>query len=220
VIGCLTIGFAQARDFTAGETTFLRQLAAEFGNSVAASRQLESARRAARQADALRLGKAAIRASASAEEALSALVEALVPEVVDGAAAYLVEADGSIRYITNRHRDPEQEALARELLHFREERGKADGILGEAVREGRPVVVQRVTDAAVVDAAQDAHELDLLRRLSIGSVAAVPVRSTGRVLGAVSMGNDPGRFFSDEQISSVQEICELAAHALRRLSQA
>jgi signal transduction histidine kinase/CheY-like chemotaxis protein len=87
----------------------------------------------------------------------------------------------------------------------------------EALTEGRPVHAPVVTDELVVSSAQSATHLDLLRRLQVRSMMAVPMIGRGGVVGSITfLSSVPGRSYGDEDLAFAREMAQRAALAVDR----
>jgi signal transduction histidine kinase/CheY-like chemotaxis protein len=87
----------------------------------------------------------------------------------------------------------------------------------DALLQGRPVLQPVVTDELVVSSAQSAAHLELLRRLELRSMMAVPMIGRSGVVGAVTfLSSKPGRVYDDDDLSYAREIAHRAAVAVDR----
>jgi signal transduction histidine kinase/CheY-like chemotaxis protein len=87
----------------------------------------------------------------------------------------------------------------------------------QALSEGRAVLAPVVTDDLLIEAAQSAAHLDLLRRLDIRSMMAVPMMGRGGVVGAVTfLSSGSGRAYGDADLAFAREIAQRAATAIDR----
>jgi GAF domain-containing protein len=216
-LGCLAIGFGQARDFSPSEVSFLKQLAAEIYDRIVNQRNDEALRRAGERTRALDTACAVMKAALNGDEVLKEVADTVVELIADGASVHTVEQNGDVSYLMNRYRDPAREAAAAKLLQKRQLRGEATQMVAECIRSGHPSIVQLLSDEAIALAAADAEELELLRKLGPGSVGALPVISAGRVVAVVTVANGPGRFITDDDLASVQRLAAEAGEALARL---
>ena len=218
-LGCLVVGFAQARDFRTRDVQFLRQVAYGLASFTAAQRRLRDSALAARRDVALGEACAAIAAAASEAEVTRELLDAIVALVADGAALHLAEfgeENPAARFVATRHRRPEREAVAAELLQGPPADYRS-GLIADCLRTGRAAVVQYLPDEAMVARARDISDLALLRQLAIGSVGVAPVRAEGRILGVASFAKDVGRFVTDDDLGAVQRLADQAGGTLARL---
>lgn len=216
-MGCLVVSFAHARDFSPGDQSFLKQLTGEISDFIVEQRRHEMLRLAAERNRSMDKARVAVHGANDEISVLRELVQAIVGFLADNAAAHKVEENGTVRYVTNAHRDPERAALAARLLQKRPVRDNGDDMVSECVRTGRVAVLQRLSEEALVAAADDDEDLELLRRLAPGSVCVLPVRAGGRLAAVVTMGNDVGRFISDEDLDAAQRLVDAAGEALARL---
>jgi GAF domain-containing protein len=217
-VGCLAIGFGQARDFSPGEVGFLKEMAAEVSRFVAKRRDERARRDAGQRKQDLDRAVVAMSRAATSDEVLAELVQAVVAYVCDGAAIHLMGENGAAAFVMNRHRDPEREAAAARFLHKRHSHGDSTQMVAECARTGEPAVLQMVTEEVLGLAADDDEDLDMLRKVGSGSVGVVAARSAGQVVAVVTVANNPGRFITEDDIASVQRLADDAAEALRRLA--
>jgi GAF domain-containing protein len=211
--GCLVLGFAQARDFSPGEVSFLEEIADEFARRIS-QRRNHLARRLSGERDQAVSRAVAALAAAGRDRVWSELVGSVVAHIADGAAVHAVAEDGTIEFVLAHHRDPERAAAAVELLQ-RQPRLEAGGdMLSECARTGQPAVLQLLSDEAISAGARDDQDLVLLRRVGLGSLAMVPVRAGRRVVGVLSFANSMGRFISDDDLGAAQRLADEAGEAL------
>jgi hypothetical protein len=218
-LGCLVVGFAQERDFKARDVSFLRQVACGLAGFTAAQRRLQDGALAARRDVALGEACAAIGAATNEAEVTRELLDAIVALIADGAALHLAELgeeNPTARFVATRHRRPEREAVAAELLQGAPADDRS-GLIAGCLRTGRAAVVQYLPDEAMVARARDISDLALLRQLAIGSVGVAPVRAEGRILGVASFAKGVGRFVTDDDLGAVQRLADQAGGTLARL---
>jgi GAF domain-containing protein/CheY-like chemotaxis protein/anti-sigma regulatory factor (Ser/Thr protein kinase) len=89
---------------------------------------------------------------------------------------------------------------------------RGTGAVGLAVKEGRPVASEDVlADPRLAFAPEVGARVE---QTNFRAVLAVPLSVSGRVIGALSVGGEPGRVFDDEEIRLVQAFADQAALAL------
>ena len=216
-LGCLTIGFGQARDFSPGEVEFLRQLTGAICNFIVEQRRDEAVRMAGERMRALDEAGAAVGRATTKHGVLTELVQAVAAFITDGASVHTVEENGTVTFVANRYRDPGREAAAARLLQKRQLRGEATQMVTECIRTGQPSVLQMLSEEAMALAAADDEELELLRQVGAGSVGALPVWSRGELVAVVTVANNAGRFISDDDLGSVKRLAGEAGEALAHL---
>ena len=121
------------------------------------------------------------------ETTLPRVVRLAVPVLGDLCAIDLLQNDSELRRVACSHVDATQEALVHEFgAHHTVAPGAAHGIPA-VIQTRRPVLVARVTEAALRTAAQNAEQLALLRRLAPKSWIVTPLVAHERVLGAMTL---------------------------------
>ena len=217
-LGCLVLGFAQARDFSPGEVSFLDQIADEFAHAISDRRRRLALRLAARRERAIGSAVATL-AAAAREEIWGELVGFIVAFVADGAALHVVGANGTLDFELARHRDPERAAAAVEVLQRQARVEPGSDMLSECRRTGEPAVLQLLSEEAIAAGAWGDEDVALLRKVGIGSLAMVPVRAGPKVVGVLSFANSVGRFFSDEDLAAGQRLADEAGKVWARTSE-
>jgi GAF domain/Histidine kinase-like ATPase domain len=216
-LGCLALGFAQARDFGGREVSFLDALASEISRFILDGRAAGSQGQAAQRSQDLEAAVAAVLSAPSKEEVMRQLVEVVVALVCDGASVHLVSPGGVVRYLMTRHRDPDRLAAAVALLQKRQRQQSArgsDDMLVECARTGKPSVVQLLSDEAITAGALDDEDIALLRRVSIGSIGVMAVRSGQAIVAVLSFANNAGRFITDDDMSALSRLTGAAGQSL------
>lgn len=219
-IGCLVLGFAQARDFSHREVAFLEDVAQDIATSLRDRRDRAQKEAAARLTAQLEAAAALISACATKEDVLRELVEAVVGCLCDGAAVHLVDGPEAVRYFISRHRDPERLAAVVALLQKRQYHagaGRDGDLIFECVRTGQTSVLQMLSDDVISAGAVDDEDLALLRRASLGAVGVMPVGTEKSTLAVLSFANNVGRFISEEDLAALGHLTSTAGKALTRL---
>jgi GAF domain-containing protein len=214
-LGCLVLGFAQARDFSPGEVSFLEQLANEFAGYVSDRRTYLARRLSVQRGQGVERAVAAL-AEAEGGQIWDELAGSIVAHIADGASLHAVGDNGTLDFVLARHRDPEAAAAAVELLQRQARIDAGSDMLSECARTGRAVVLQLLSEEAITAGARDDEELALLRKVGLGSLALVPVRAGPRVVGVLAFANSAGRFISDEDLAAAQRLADEAGKALVR----
>src|SRR5918911_4147165 len=146
------------------------------------------------------------------EQTLRDVARLAVPDLADWCAIDIVQPDGSLRQITSRHPDPEQEEFLMELRRrFRASVRESAGV-AKVVRTGEPEHVPD-TGALPVDAvALKPEERELYQRLSPRSYVIVPLVTRGRTIGALTLlSSREGRHYGRRDV-------EFARHLARRFA--
>ena len=134
------------------------------------------------------------------EEALAGIADVLVPTVADLCWAYLTRDDGSPEHVLTRTSGPDGAALEA-ALGARRSGGPGSRSPTAAVLAGDGSRLVADVDAAFLDAiATDPQDRELLARLGLRSLAVVPLRARGGVIGALgfAVGRSGRRYDSDD----------------------
>jgi signal transduction histidine kinase len=185
---------------------------------------------AARPADvsgASRSGRFGEGASSFLAEASRLLADSLDYETTLGTVAMLalphlgawcvvdvVEEDGEIRRLAVVHPDPAQEALARELRNGWPPSREGPVGVPAVSRTRRAQVISEVDDEVLRAVARNERNLELLRRLGIGSVMVVPLLARGDVLGAISFVAPSEHHYGDADLALAEDLAARAAIAI------
>src|SRR5207248_2130035 len=81
-----------------------------------------------------------------------------------------------------------------------------------AIRTGRPSVRNEITDALLVQYAQDEAHLEYLRAQGVQALMILPLIARGRTLGAISfVSSDPGRRYEAAELALAEDLARRAA---------
>src|SRR5204863_1253992 len=155
-----------------------------------------AAERAAERQRFLARASLALDESLDPDVTLARVATLAVEGIADWCSVDVVDADGSLRHVVTAHSDPAQADLAQTLR----ERFPPDpeGRFGapNVVRTGRSELYPEVTEEMLSAAARDPDQLEAGLTLGIRSAMIVPMRTRGRVVGAISfITTDPDRRF-------------------------
>ncbi|ABG05829.1 putative PAS/PAC sensor protein [Rubrobacter xylanophilus DSM 9941] len=142
-----------------------------------------------------------------------------VPELADWCVVDVLNEDGSVRQIAAAHAEPSREELLEELGRIRERHGRPPGLVARVLKEGRPVLVERVGEGALEENALGPDHLEVLRRLEVRSLIVVPLLARGRTIGAMSLvSSREDRSYGEEELSLARSLayrCALAVDNAR-----
>lgn len=129
-----------------------------------------------------------VASSLDAQATLAALADRCADELGDWCSVHLVdEADGLLRQVAFRHRNPKVAGgLATEL--GRRPLRVGEGFVGAAVRAGQTLVLPDLSDEVVARYARGGREAGLVRKLGLRAVVAAPLRGAHGIVGALSVG--------------------------------
>ena len=196
------------RDVTARKRAELQavQLARESTARAAAER---AGRRAAFLAEASRL----LGASFDYQTTLATLSRLTVPELADFCMVDVVEPDDTVKRIGLAHVDSSGEEILRTLATD----AQVDRHLGpfHAVFEGEQLFVPEVREELLTLGTSDAEQLRLRRELAARSCISVPLTSSNRVLGALTLVHSVSeRRYDADDLAFAAELARRAALAI------
>jgi signal transduction histidine kinase/ActR/RegA family two-component response regulator len=140
-------------------------------------------------------------------EALAGIVAA---ELGDGAVVYRLAEESILEPLAVRMADPTRHAtIAEAAMGLR--RDANEGLVGEALRLGRPVVLaDREAIRRSIPPVWAAH----LAAFPDACVAAVPLRAQGEVLGVLTVTRDARPPYDDDDLALFQDLADRAAIAM------
>lgn len=185
-------------------------------NEVTEARRAEAEREAAtRRSHFLAEASAILDSSLDYETTLANIAGVAVPTVADWCAILVAEADGSVRQLAVAHADRARERLAWELAEkYPADPGAPFGPPA-VIRSGQTEVLDEITDALLVQAAQDEDHLRIIRGLGLTASITAPLSARGRTYGALLLvlSDESGRRFGPEDVTLVEDLARRAGLA-------
>ena len=143
------------------------------------------------------------------EDATQELVRLALPTLGDWCSVTL--SDGGVLTTAAAHRDASKARLVQELVERLEPAPPVQAV----IRSGRTDAIDPVTDADLRRLAADDTDLRLLRELAPRALLNVPLKSPGRVVGAMTFAMaESGRSFEPDDIPLAQSLAARAALAI------
>ena len=159
----------------------------------------------------------ALAGSLDAERTLAEVARMAVPNVADWCTVDVVGGDGTLRLIAAAHAEPERVALGRRLRERRPVALDGPDALAAVLRGELAHWIRHETpDAKLVEDAEDAEHLDLLRAVGFNAIMIVPMTAGERVLGAVTLVSGQSHRFGPESLELGLELGRRAGVALER----
>ncbi|GAB7190115.1 hypothetical protein NUM3379_08210 [Kineococcus sp. NUM-3379] len=154
-------------------------------------------------------------ATLDTEESVARLAQHLVPALADWCVVTLADEHGGMRDIGSWHAE---EAMRPVMSRYRQIRLAAldpSSHLHDALRTGRPVLVERDATTEISGFLAPGEARDLLRRLAPDSALLLPLRARERTVGLVTMCRGPERGpWTAEDRLTLEEVADRAALAL------
>jgi serine phosphatase RsbU (regulator of sigma subunit) len=209
--GVLGIGFRDERDLGEGERAFLADVAAHCALALDRARMSVLAERNQDRLSFLNAVSEALATSLELESTLTRLAEMAVPRLADWCVVRMAGSSGDPRPVVGAaHVEPE---LTGELARLAREvpRNLGDaGELGAALAEPRPLL-RRTGGAEVFAGLFGTGGADRVASVGVEAVAAYPLTARGRLLGALTFGNRPGRPMADDDLDLMRALAGRAA---------
>jgi len=161
------------------------------------------------------LAEASVLLSSLDDEAnLRRIAAVAVPTIADWCAVDLLEA-GAMKRVAMAHVDPERAPLAEECQARYPPRLDRPRGIGEVIRTGRPELHPEIPDALLVEAAEDAEHLRLLRALEMRSMMIVPLATGGRAFGGMTfVSTAADRRYDAADLAFATELARRVAYAV------
>jgi PAS domain S-box-containing protein len=147
------------------------------------------------------------------DEAVQRFAELVVPQLADWCLVSVVD-NGRRRDVGRAHRDPAMVAALHRYADLRATTNRASAPVPTALREGRPVVIQRVTPEQVTAMTSPAARA-ALEPLRPTAVATFPLIARGELFGACTLVTGPDRGpFTEAELRTADIASRRAALAL------
>jgi PAS domain S-box-containing protein len=159
---------------------------------------------------------AVLTSSLDYRETLARVASLLVPRLADWCSVEILEnPEGPFVNVGTAHVDPLKVELARELRRRFPPATDAPRGVANVVRSGRAELFPVITDDLLVGSARSDEELRMLRELKLRSAIIVPLASSGRVTGAVSLVfAESGRTYTKDDVAFAEELARRATTAI------
>jgi len=148
------------------------------------------------------------------QESLNGLAQLVVPVLADWCVVDVVEPESGVRRVAVAHQDPNLVALAEEVQQ-RWPSSIEEGVTGQVLTTGEPLLLPMITDQQLIEAAQDEEHGRHLRALGLRSAVILPLVARERVLGLLTLvRSDQSRAFSEDELPVLRELAARAGTAV------
>jgi signal transduction histidine kinase len=146
------------------------------------------------------------------EHTLTRLAQLAVPELADWCAIHIITDDDSVQRLSVAHVDENKVQWARELFERYPVNPDSPSGLAHVLRTGKSELFVDIPDAMLVEAADDAEHLELLRTVGLTSAMIVPLLARGRTLGAMTFVTaESRRHYGLADLEFVQDLARRTA---------
>jgi hypothetical protein len=139
----------------------------------------------------------------------------VVPQLADWCTVDLVDEAGQREHVVVAHSDPDRLEVAEQLGTYDPLELDPDGPLGGVLATGRSAMFATIADELLVHVSHDEEHLALLRAMKIRSALLVPLRTSRRTIGAMTLVmSESGRAFSWADLEFAEQLAGRAAMAV------
>lgn len=148
------------------------------------------------------------------EATLAALSRIVIPTLADWYGVELVDDDGGRVMVTIAHADPAKVEVADQLRRRYPPRPDGPHGVPSVIRTGQSELYGDISEEFLRAATRDEHHYQLVRGLGIRSGMVVPLRSRGRVLGAMTLVSETAGRYGPDDLAFAEELGRRAAVAV------
>jgi PAS domain S-box-containing protein len=179
------------------------------------ARDITARRQAEQSARFLAVASSALAEIIDCESTLQKVASLAVPSFADWCVVDMLESDGSVRRLAVAHSDPEKVDFVRELdRRYPTLRSDAGGA-GKVMTSGEPEWSAAIPDELLAALAEDDERFRLLRELALTSYLCVPLKSRGKVLGALTFATaESGRTYDIHDVRAAEDLAHRAVIAI------
>lgn len=147
------------------------------------------------------------------EVTLERVARIAVPRVADWCTVQVVE-NGALTRVAVAHTDPAMVELAHEYLARYPEKPREDRGLGRVLRTGEPEFLPAITKEILSAGIPDPEQRAMLQRLGLTASIVVPLKSRGKMLGAIRLLASGDRRFREDDVRLGEDLARRAAVAI------
>ena len=148
------------------------------------------------------------------EAALGRLARLVVPALTDACVVTVVDRDGRARDVGSWHADPDRRELLDDYAAVRLDSLPVASPLGRALQGGTPVIEPV---SAVLALMPPGPARSLLTRLGPEIAVVLPLEADGRIVGVLTLYQDPGRAVGEDDLTTAREVAAQAGRAIDRV---
>ncbi|MDQ4080750.1 MAG: PAS domain S-box protein, partial [Gemmatimonadota bacterium] len=135
-----------------------------------------------------------------------------VPSLADCCVVDMFEGGEGFVRVGVAHRDPEKELLLRQETHFSSGVKFTKHPVGRVLRKGESVLMSEIPDELVRQSATSPAHLELLMKIAPRSLISVPLTTTGKVVGVLSLvTSESGRRYDSNDLAMAEELARRAS---------
>jgi serine phosphatase RsbU (regulator of sigma subunit) len=215
VIGVLRFSFDSPRLFDHDERQFIETLATQTAQALDRALALEDAREASEKLTFLADASVALASSLDYRTTLANVASLVVPRLADWCSVQVLDPAGTYETVAVAHADPAKAAYGEEVR--RRYPGRADASHGVhyAMRTGKPVLYEEITEEVLAGAAADDEQLQVARAMGLKSSIIVPLVGRSGTFGSITMVYaESDRRYRPADLAVAEELARRAAVAV------
>ncbi len=212
--GALLVATRAPREFTTGESAFLRAICGVLAGAIEMRRNYRAQAALAR-----------VTAAFAQQAERQAVTDVLVTESLalslgaDWACLWLTDDEGQVTSVVARHRDPARQELLDRLAHEVPAATSDAAGVRNVLRTRAPRLHTLISEQRLATEVPDPEMREALRTVGISSAVLVPLEARGRLYGVLAAGNGRvARPFGAHDERVLGQVAERAAHALRAVA--
>jgi PAS domain S-box-containing protein len=148
------------------------------------------------------------------ETTLDQISRLAIPGIADWFVVDLLR-EGELASVVVAHSDLAKVKLAKELRRQFPPRRDGERGVAKVLREGRPELIEDISDQLLVGTAMSDEHLRMMRELGMRSAMIVPLSVGGRIIGTASfISTKSGRHFQNSDLEVAQGLADRAALAI------
>ena len=156
-----------------------------------------------------------ITSSTDYETTLDRVARAMIPHLSDWCGIDIADDNGKLHRVTAAHKDPKMLALAVELGRKYPRASDASSGTPYVFKTGEPEMRNGIPDKLLVAAAINEEHLAMLRQLNFHSLLIVPLRSSGKVVGTLTLvWSETGKSYSLADLAFAEILAAVAGSAI------
>lgn len=212
--GTITFYWRAQRTFSELDIAYASALANLSAAALNLSELHEQNQREKRRLAFLADASAALASSLDYEATLQKVAHLAVSQIADWCSVHVVE-NGVPNRIIVAHSDPAMVEFAKEYVARYPEAIREDRGIGLVLRTGETEVYPRITDEIIAAMIPDPEQREIIRKLRFTSSILVPLKSRGKVLGAMRLISAGGDYnFSQDDVRLAEDVARRAASAI------
>jgi PAS domain S-box-containing protein len=150
------------------------------------------------------------------QQTLERIARMIVPRLADWCGIEIVDEQGESHQVAVAHADPAKVEMADELRRRYPPDPDAPTGVPAILRGGPAELYREIPDEMIVEAAEDAEHLRIIRELGMRSAMAVPMRIGRQTLGAITLVSaESGRVFDEQDLAFAEDLALRAATAIQ-----